>query len=131
MSAIHWNLGIVSLPCCHCRYLSRMWIMLRTCMPESKIGTLPFVFMTDVKWLSFVKHHSKTFQKDLMFCQYWFRLLSVSGVKNNKVLLLQGHEEKMFDWFFHYPMTAIMEQGIKMAIIFLLYRGKRRKKKLF
>lgn len=30
--------------------------MLSTHMPESKIGTLPFVFMTDVKWLSFEKH---------------------------------------------------------------------------
>lgn len=37
--------------------------------------------------------------------------------KNNKVPLLHGHEgEKKFDLFFHYPMTAITKQRIKMAI---------------
>lgn len=64
-------------------------------MPEIMIGI--HVFLTDVKCLRFEKCHSYTFQEDLMFCQYRFRVLSVSEVKNNKVLLLQGHGEKMFD----------------------------------
>lgn len=76
----------------------KMYVLVR------KINFCVSVPIKDVKWLSSECHHSEVFQRDLMFCQYWFRLLSVTGVKIIKLCSCRHIREKIKEVWLILPL---------------------------